>query len=42
VINADDYFDLNAATAAEVLIALNRQVSQVYAVLDGSDLRIKT
>ena len=42
VINAEDYFDLDAASASEVLIAMNRQVSQVFALLDGSDLRIKT
>ena len=42
VINAEDYFDLNAASASEVLIAMNRQVSQVFAALDGTDLRIKT
>ena len=41
IVEADDFFDLDAVSAIEVVIALNRQTTKVYA-LDGNDLRLNT
>lgn len=41
-VRADDFFDLNAVAAIELVIAINRQTTSVYALLDGNDLRLNT
>jgi YVTN family beta-propeller protein len=41
-INEEDYFDLSSVSAIELVISINQQSSDVIAVLDGNDLRLKT